>query len=358
MTAKFLTRDSTVPQQIAAGLKGGAHWWWQQISSLWPVSTLLAEDRPQTITLRLLPDTAANAATGPWLPLDLSATRPETIEIVKRALEGTAATVTLDPSQLYVCKSTFPKAALKAGSEAIEYHLQTASPLPPEQIYYDNRYQIEGNQAHAEIALVRRSAIDGIIQFFEANALALERIEGSKENSTVFCFYQRVSFGQGLFSARTALALCASLFLLPVLVAAIMWAYGAYLSQVLEAKLDAERATYAEEIALSRNLDRYEAIQAELQAASTPSQLVAVITKISEAVPRSAWLDRLSFDGSAVRLQGYSADANGVAGSLRGLPALQNIRLDRVTASGGDQRAPLFTISATWSQTKRPANAE
>lgn len=363
MTANFPRIEGAALPHILGGVQAGARWWWQQISTLWPISTLLAEDRPESISVRVLPEPPDPSS--PWMPLAIETATQDHIDTLKQALGETAATVVLGPSQLYVCQARFPKAALKAGSEALDYHLQTASPLPVEQIYYDSTQRPDGNTVQVDIALVRRTTIESIIQVFEANGLALERIEGSKDiaeetgaegsQSAAFCFYKRVSFGQGLLSARTALALCASLAMLPLLCAALMWAYGGYLSQSLEAKLDNERATYAQEIALARDFDRYEAIQAQLGAASTPGEMAILVTEVSGAVPRSAWLDRLSFDKRALSLQGYSADANGVASTLRTIPALQNIRLDRVTASGGDQRAPLFAISADWPEGPRDA---
>lgn len=354
MTALRAPLGQTWLPRLKSCVTSAFDWWWQQMASFWPVSALLTEPATQTTVVHLIKDQGAHQSlpqSDRTLPVALTDASDTALEDL-RDLDGKAVTVMLDPSQTYVCQANFPKAALSAGSEAMAYHLQTASPLPLEQIYYDVQSQGDADVAMVHIAITRRTTVDEIVRFFESHDLPLERIAATKpkaeDGNLRFSFYQHVSFGQGLFSAKTGLALFTSLFLVPFLAAILLWSHGAFRTASLETKLEDERQTYAQDIALTRQFDNLTAIAADLDRAKPPAQLANTLADIAAAVPQEAWLDRLSFEERTVRLQGYSTDANAVAGALRPLTALEDLRLERVTATGGDRLAPMFAISASW----------
>ncbi|MEM7570911.1 MAG: PilN domain-containing protein [Pseudomonadota bacterium] len=354
MTALRIPFGQTWLPRFKSGVTSAFGWWCQHMASLWPVSALLTDPEPKTTTVQLSADQGVEQSLTHWdgvLPVALAETSDGALQAL-RGLSGNAITVLLDPAQTYFCQATFPTAALKAGSEAVAYHLQTASPLPLDQIYYDTQSQGDGDVALVHIAITRRATVDEIVRFFETHGLPLERIAATKPNAEdddlSFSFYQRVSFGQGLFSAKTGLALLASLFLLPFLAALLLWSYGAFKAASLDAALAADRQTYAKDIALTRQFDTLNAIAADLETAAPPAQLANTIAELAAAVPQETWLDRVSFDGRQIQFQGYSSNPNAVAGSLRGLSAITNVRLDRVTATDGDRLAPMFSMSANW----------
>lgn len=354
-----LALEAPLLKHIAATLQTGASWWWQQMLTLWPISAFLKDEASQTVVVQLTtPPEAAQADEPLVLSADLEAISDQDIARLKDHLNNRPISILLDPSQIYVCTARFPKNALKAGSETIAYHLQTASPLPVEDITYDVSTRQDGDNVVATIAIARTSTIEDIIGFFAASGLPLDRVGATKTEESQnpeggqgdysFTFYQRLSFGQGLTSGRTALGLCLSLFLLPMLCALGAWTYGTVSARTLEARLETQRSSYAQDIRLTRSFDHYTDMEAELNTESRPDQLSQLIADLATATPRDAWLEQLSVDQSDVAIQGYSRNANDAANQLRSVPALSDIRLNRVTASGGASATPLFSIAAQW----------
>lgn len=356
---KYLSLNTPTMMRMAANLQAGASWWWEQMSTLWPISTFLKDPASQLVTVRLGATAEAKQASNAFvLPTDLEAVSDQDIARLKDQAQGAPIRILLDPAQTYVCSARFPKAALKAGSQTIAYHLQTASPLPVEDIIYDVVTREDGDNILAEIAITRTSTIEDIAAFFARHDLPLDGIgalveteisDPKQANDTLnFTFFQRLSFGHGLYSARVALGLCLSLISLPILCALGAFVYGSFEVRSLDARLETQRSSYAEDIRLTRSFDHYTAIASQLHTGQTPDQISKLIADLAAATPKDAWLEQLSIDKGDVALQGYSRSSNEAANQLRTIPELTDIRLNRVTASGDASGAPLFSIAAQW----------
>ncbi len=96
--------------------------------------------------------------------------------------------------------------------------------------------------------------------------------------------------------------------------------------RALRARVESQRPQVSQVQALRRKVLSEERRRADIISRRASGEPLRMLDALTGALPNGAWIDRLAFDGQAVRVSGFRQDQVDVAAALRAAPLLVNVR--------------------------------
>ena len=303
-------------QTLGQWIRQGWAWWIDELSGLLPASMRAgAANRPRLI--------AQPAGEGYRLYKDgreLSATRPP---------KPLRVTLALAPEAVLIREMTYPPLPLRDVRRMVELDIDRLTPFRAQAVYFDleNVRQHPDGRREVRLGVVNRLAATEALRRAEAwnlEPLALGIVEGGESH---FDFLPAIRAAAGVGSPERrrlywwgAVAALTAVNLL-VFVGLDMADVAA-----LQRTIDSQRPSADVALKLRHRVEGERDRRASLLARRIEGEPLRVIAAASGALARDAWVQRLEWNGRAVRLSGYKSGAYDVLAAMRGSPAFANVR--------------------------------
>ena len=322
---------------VGGWLRDGWRWWIDELAAL-------------------VPDRWRRGATGPRLGFDGARLDPAGLAALGRAR---AAAIVLDRDICLVREIERPAMSARDAARMVALEADRLMPLGA------GAMVVAGRIVSREGAAIR-IAVAGLPRA-KADRLALALAEAGVAPTAVLLPAPQPSSGGtidflpalreiGLFARQDGARRfwwAAVAFLFAINLALLVWR-DVQRTDALQALVDGQRPAVAASRAIAGRLAGAERIAAAVRQRRATRDPLVLLDRIAAALPPGAWVQRLAWDGSALRLAGYRPrDANIVA-VLRGQPGFRRVR-----SAAGDVTASLpsgqpFEIAAETGPTEAP----
>jgi general secretion pathway protein L len=118
----------------------------------------------------------------------------------------------------------------------------------------------------------------------------------------------------------------------------------------LRSQAEAEQPTLQAAVRLRRQVMEEDARRQRIVLARRRKEPLRVIDAATRALPNGAWVQRMSWDGQALRLIGYKQEGVDVAAALRTSPVFANVRNSTVEVAGQSGAGQPFDVTADAAQ--------
>lgn len=226
-----------------------------------------------------------------------------------------------------------PEMAAEDLGRALRLDVQAASPFEPGDLAWGHRRMgVEGSQEVHRVVLASRSRVR---QCLEALSVASDGPEAAEVWAIVGDGLPLVLDGFGE-KRRLLRAACGRRASVGLLVLAVLVASAMALTPTVRLELEARQAraalaelesrlapVLAQREALSRILERQEALRAQMEDRVEP---LAVLDLLTQAIGDDSWVQRLQVQGARVLLAGQSPNAAALMNRLSGHPMVRDVR--------------------------------
>jgi general secretion pathway protein L len=209
----------------------------------------------------------------------------------------------------------------------LELDIDRLTPFRPDQVFVD--VVVDGSPRRAVVAAIQRDLAVRAIEHARASGLD-PRVLGVAASSPAeaaldFLPKMRETLLEPGPSANRTLIWGA---IAVLAVANLGAAIGRDMLDVraLRARVEGQRPQVSQVRALRRKVLSEERRRSEIVTRRTGGEPLRMLDALTGALPDGAWVDRLVFDGRAVRVSGYRQDQVDVAAALRAAPLLVNVR--------------------------------
>jgi len=256
----------------------------------------------------------------------------------------------LAPERTLRRRLTLPLAAEEHLASVLAFEMDRQTPFRAEQVYFDHRIHKRDQTARTmlvELLAVPRSVLDGILQ----NAGALQLDAADVANGEVPAGFNLLPSERRTHQVdkrlRINLILAASFIALLWLV---MWQSLALREQAID-QLNEEKslasAAAMQSAELKRQLrDAIEGANFLAKKKAEEAVTVDVLGEVTRLVPDDTWLERLSFVGKQVQLQGQSARADKLIGILTASRCVANPQFQGIIQPDGATGKERFSLAA------------
>lgn len=270
---------------------------------------------------------------------------------------ATGVVVRLPPDQVLRRRLELPLATARELRPLIGFELERQTPLTAEQAYFDCRVLRRDRAARRMIvalAVARREVVDRAARSVTDWGVAVDSVGVQAMAGEDWAISLLPRPPAGLDQRRRRLALAGLAGLALVLGAALLFADGARADRnaaILQARL-AEARKAADATGALRN--RADALTAEtrflpvLRQTHSPARM---LNDLARALPDGTWLTGLAIDGTALRLDGQSADAAGLIDRLDAVAGFADAHftapLIKESGGGTERFSIALTVQAT-----------
>jgi general secretion pathway protein L len=245
---------------------------------------------------------------------------------------------------------TLPLAAEEHLASVLAFEMDRQTPFRADQVYFDHRIHKRDQTARTmlvELLAVPRSELDQLLQ--GVGSLQLDAADVA--NGDVPAGFNLLPPDRRARRADKRLRLNAILAVSAVaLLWLVMWQSLALREQAIE-RLNEEKSTAAAAAMQSAELKRQlrDAIEGANFLAKRKAEqavVVDVLAEVTRLVPDDTWLERLSFVGSQVQLQGQSARADKLIGILTDSRCLDKPQFQGIITPDGATGKERFSLVA------------
>lgn len=260
--------------------------------------------------------------------------------------------VGLSSEQVMRRRLTLPEAAAANLPQVLAFEMDRQTPFKAEQVYFDSRTvrrDSEGRQLHLEIAVAPKPIVEAAIARVKPLDLAPDVVDGCDENGRFG--FNLLPAGERTRQSDRRLRINVILVLgVVALLAVVMWqslvlreqAASNLLEDVELAKVEAlQSAELEKQVRETINAANFLANKREERPAS-----IEVIRELTQLIPDTTWLERISFVNDQVQLQGQSERADKLIGILGNARYLESPTFQGIIQPDGQTRKERFTIMA------------
>jgi general secretion pathway protein L len=234
---------------------------------------------------------------------------------------------------------------------ALRHELDRLTPFALDDVAFDYRVrERSGNALLVDVALVRRSVLDGVVAKLERIALrptaaTTEDANGARLPLNVLPRRRRLRLPVARLSLRPTLGLGAAL-----LFCAALYLPLARYERVLASQTATVEAARTEAVAARARLTEQEAalasgeILAKRRRGYVPP--VALLRELTTQVPEHTWVSRFTISRGDVSLQGESVAATELLQVLESTELLRDVRFQSPVSRGDESGKEQFTIVA------------
>ena len=260
--------------------------------------------------------------------------------------------VGLSADQVMRRRLTLPEAAAANLPQVLSFEMDRQTPFKADQVYFDSRVVRRDNdsrQLHLEIAVVPKPLVEAALARVKPLELAPDVVDGCDEKGR-YGFNLRPA---GLRTHQSDRRLRINLILAAgviALVGVVMWQSLILREQAAEnllAEVELAKVEALESAELEKQVR--EAIEAANFLANKRKERptsIEVIRELTQLIPDSTWLERISFVNDQIQLQGQSERADQLIGILGNARYLEAPTFQGIIQPDGQTRKERFTIMA------------
>ncbi len=339
-------------QSLAALARQGFAWWTDELAGLLPPAW---QTRISSGPRRL----AERQPSGGWrFWRDGRLLAGDTPHSIGRGPVG----LLLAPAEVLVREIIVPAMPAADVRRMVSLDIDRLSPLNPELIHHDlelgERDSVDGRRT-VTLAVVPRAAAARALEAAAAAGLTLASLgvrQGeADEASSRFDFLPAALAAAGQPAASRAVAwLWGGVAALLVLNLAVL--VGRDMADVadLRAAVDGQRPAVSAALRLRARVDSEERRRGELVAEGQRTEPLRMLNALTEATPPGAWVQRLEWNGQALRVTGYKSGDLDMAAAIRGSGAFSNPRSAGAEAAARALGGVPFDITADARPRPRP----
>ena len=305
---------------LGKALVSFGRWWLSGLQKALPLNLLEKRQPRQSFfsdrqTISILNDTGESQLTENYSE-SMSADMRQALQDAKNK----QFVLLLDESMLLQKQLTFPRMSDADLQNALKYHLSSATPFQPDQLYFDYIYTPTDEGVSVQLIAVPRHVVQASLDFISESGQSVERMATRKFPDINLLPHERK---QSMASA-TRWRIAAAIVLLFLVVAIVLTPLIQKRAQLI--LLDAELATVkqlAKPLIDKKNvvLKQYSAAKRLLDMHAANKAELRILNQLSDLIPDSAWLMELRVDGTKIKIRGESDEAIGL------LETLQNSKL-------------------------------
>lgn len=305
-------------------------WWWDTIGAMAP-SQLREAFFPSRRWVVVSPDAdglVVHSTSGTIVgKLDESAK-------ARRMARNGDVLLAIDEADVFLRQRRLPAGSLAHMKDALRLQISADTPFEIDEVYTDSRIvepASEGGQVVAEQAILMRSTVDELIAQLRSHRLEpagvdVLRSDGNCSGFNMLPENQRMlrsgllpSLNRGLLLAAVLLAVAGGILHI-VRMGQIESALDTEISQV--------SAGAKEVLALQQQLrQRAQAVSILQDDTSSPLRFTTFYNNLAARLPRDAWLEGLTFDGTQASLVGLSRSSDSLVGQLEATPGVASARV-------------------------------
>lgn len=258
--------------------------------------------------------------------------RPVAVADIARAARGEAGLI-LAPGAALVRELRFPRLPLADLRRMVAMDIDRLSPLRPDLVHFDVAVLDRDAGAGAQrvlIGILPRAAAERALEQARVAglvpvALAAGAEDGSAAHRFDFLPAVRAAAGETAGGAARRYWWAAALALLVVNIAALVGRDILDVSR-LHRTVAAQHGAVSAALQLRHRVESEDAQRRELVARGQRNDPLRMLDAVTLAVPPAAWVQRLEWNGQALRIVGFKSAEVDMPAAIRGSPAFTNPR--------------------------------
>ena len=338
-------------------------WWKSELGTMVPALLRESSELTDNLLLILAGDEGAGLRWrrhGKWLnlgQLGLDSGPGDRNRLLGDAGSGKRTTVLRLPATSGLHREVeLPLAAERDLRQILSYQLDTLSPYPADQVYFDYRIlgrDFEKSRLQVEVCLAPRQAVDRWVERCTQWGLEPDRVDFVREDETALPAINLLPSSMlpgrpATLLSRFNLGLLVVNLLLLGTLATIHLLEKADRKAELQTRVETAKLQADAAVKLRQQVDKLKQERTVLHN-STQRALPAlmVLNELTRIIPDGTWLDRAVLNSSKINLYGLSSKASTLISEVEKSPLFENVDFEAPVVQDNRKGGERFQISAS-----------